>query len=210
MTILVWCITVGIVVYGSICVVTALPWLRKKFPDCYAVSNERYSITIDDMPDEAADEILDVMKEYSQRAVLFIVGSRISTQSAFLQRCIDEGHILGNHSFVHYFYNPLSTRILTRGFEMTEEALPDSMLPLSHVRSPHGYHTPGLMRWCRENKKMFWYWDRMVWDFLPLPFSLLRMQADAYLRTGGILCMHGRHRSVRVLRYICERIQHAS
>lgn len=209
MTLLVWGITGAVLVYAGTCIVTALPWLKKRFHDCYAAPNDCYTITIDDMPDDAAEEILDVLKEFSCRAVIFVVGTRAIKNTDIIKRIQDEGHILGNHSFVHYFYNPLSTRLLIRGFEMTEEAMDESPT-IADIRSPHGYHTPGLLQWCRETNRKFWYWDMILWDFLPLPFSILRMQADAYMKKGGILCMHGRQRSVPVLRYICERITHAS
>ncbi len=158
------------------------------------------------MPDEAADEILDVLHEHSLKAVIFVVGSRIEKDTALLKRIIADGHTLGNHSYMHYFFNPLSTAVITNGFAMNDDVLSRSGLSTPHIRTPHGYQTPGLMRWCRENGKTFWYWDIMLWDFLPVPFSVLRRQADRFIKQGGILCMHGRRRSVKVLRYIAERI----
>jgi peptidoglycan/xylan/chitin deacetylase (PgdA/CDA1 family) len=202
-------ITCGIIVYGIVCVVTSMPWLKKKYIEWYAQPLQKYTLTIDDMPDDAADEILDVLRDFSQYAVIFVTGSRIKKNERILRRIIDEGHQLGNHSYAHYFYNPLSTHILVSGIVMTDEVLATMHYATKHVRTPHGYTTRGLLEWCRNEGKVFWYWDVILMDFLPLPFYVLRWQADRYIRRGGILCMHGRVRSVRILRYICERISHA-
>ncbi len=209
MNVLVTLITGGIIIYGIICIVTIMPWLKKRYNDCYAEPTQKYTLTIDDMPDDAADEILDVLREFSCHAIIFVIGSRIEKNARILSRIIDEGHQLGNHSYTHYFYNPLSTHVLVTGFTMTDEVLATMKCATLNIRSPHGYTTRGLLEWCRKEGKKFWYWDMILMDFLPVPFFILRQQADRYIRRKGILCMHGRARSVRILRYICERIAYA-
>ncbi|ORY45875.1 glycoside hydrolase/deacetylase [Rhizoclosmatium globosum] len=59
------------------------------------------ALTIDDSPSEHTAEILDILKEHNAKATFFIIGSYVdSTPNGreLLQRMIDEGHELGNHT----------------------------------------------------------------------------------------------------------------
>ena len=48
--------------------------------------------------------ILDTLKEKGVRAVFFLTGHYVRSQPELVQRMIDEGHILGNHSDSHKVY----------------------------------------------------------------------------------------------------------
>lgn len=63
----------------------------------------RYALTFDDGPDrELTPALLDLLDEMDVRATFFIVGSRINSRTyPLIQRMVDEGHTLGNHSFRH-------------------------------------------------------------------------------------------------------------
>jgi peptidoglycan/xylan/chitin deacetylase (PgdA/CDA1 family) len=72
--------------------VTALP----------SAERARVLFTFDDGPHpDGTTRVLDVLKRYGARAVFFVVGSRIDRAPHLLQRILDEGHVLGNHSFAH-------------------------------------------------------------------------------------------------------------
>jgi peptidoglycan/xylan/chitin deacetylase (PgdA/CDA1 family) len=59
-------------------------------------------LTFDDGPHpESTPVVLQLLKEYNARAVFFIVGARIQRAPHLLNRIIDEGHALGNHSYSH-------------------------------------------------------------------------------------------------------------
>ena len=47
-------------------------------------------------------KILDVLKENDVKACFFITGHYLNTASDLVQRMIDEGHIVGNHTVNHY------------------------------------------------------------------------------------------------------------
>lgn len=46
-------------------------------------------------------DILDVLKEKDVKAVFFVTGHYVKTNPELVQRMIDEGHIVGNHSWGH-------------------------------------------------------------------------------------------------------------
>jgi len=60
------------------------------------------SLTFDDGPDPAyTPEILDILKEKNVKATFFIIGANAEAHPALVQRILDEGHEIGNHTFTH-------------------------------------------------------------------------------------------------------------
>ncbi|HLU05448.1 MAG TPA: polysaccharide deacetylase family protein [Woeseiaceae bacterium] len=59
-------------------------------------------LTFDDGPHaEVTPAILDRLKDYDVKAVFFILGRNIELAPDLLQRILDEGHVIGNHSYRH-------------------------------------------------------------------------------------------------------------
>jgi peptidoglycan/xylan/chitin deacetylase (PgdA/CDA1 family) len=63
---------------------------------------DRVVLTFDDGPHpEGTPMVLDALRRYGARAVFFVIGSRIEHAPHLLRRILDEGHLIGNHSFEH-------------------------------------------------------------------------------------------------------------
>ena len=58
-------------------------------------------LTFDDGPSENTDAILDVLSEYDVKATFFVTEPYAKAQPELVQRMIDEGHEIGNHSVTH-------------------------------------------------------------------------------------------------------------
>jgi peptidoglycan-N-acetylglucosamine deacetylase len=78
-----------------------------RFPTEYIVRKFGYSpkkiaLTFDDGPDaEWTPEILDILKEKRVKATFFIIGSNAEANPGIVERILDEGHEVGNHTFTH-------------------------------------------------------------------------------------------------------------
>ena len=60
------------------------------------------ALTFDDGPDpEWTPRILDILKERGVKAAFFIVGKNAEDHPALVQRILDEGHEIGNHTYSH-------------------------------------------------------------------------------------------------------------
>ncbi len=77
-------------------------WLAKSMPDVlfYVDTSERVAaMTIDDGPHSALTPmILNALAEYDAKATFFLLGSRIAGNEAIIERMVNEGHELGNHT----------------------------------------------------------------------------------------------------------------
>jgi peptidoglycan/xylan/chitin deacetylase (PgdA/CDA1 family) len=65
----------------------------------------RLTLSFDNGPDaEVTPRVLDILRERRLRAHFFVVGSRLAGPEAarIVARAVDEGHLVGNHSFSHH------------------------------------------------------------------------------------------------------------
>ena len=59
-------------------------------------------LTFDDGPDPiVTPAVLNLLREYGARAVFFIVGRRIERAPGLLLEILEQGHLIGNHSYLH-------------------------------------------------------------------------------------------------------------
>ena len=75
------------------------------------------------------EQILDVLKKHDVKAAFFVVGTYIENNPELVRRMIDEGHVVGNHSWKHPNYSGLSV----------EEAEQDLMKLHNYVKENFDY-----------------------------------------------------------------------
>ncbi len=68
----------------------------------------RVALTFDDGPSQWTEPILDILRAHDARATFFLVGANIYGRESTVWRMLDEGHVLGNHSFNHPHMTTLS------------------------------------------------------------------------------------------------------
>ena len=79
-------------------ITAAYEWAKTAFDK----SDNLVALTYDDAPNGVAHDLLDGLKERDVSAVFFVIGNKINeTNAPQIQRMIDEGHIVGNHSMSH-------------------------------------------------------------------------------------------------------------
>lgn len=59
------------------------------------------ALTFDDGPHEHTVKVLDILKERNVKATFFVIGKNIPGNEAILKRMVDEGHLIGNHTYMH-------------------------------------------------------------------------------------------------------------
>jgi len=70
-------------------------------------------------------DILDVLKEKKVKSTFFVTGDFVKRESALLKRIVEEGHIVGNHTWSHRNITALSAEELARELEKVETAYRD-------------------------------------------------------------------------------------
>ena len=63
---------------------------------------KKLALTFDDGPDpEWTPAILDILKEKKAPATFFMIGSNMEAHPGLVQRVLDDGHEVGNHTYTH-------------------------------------------------------------------------------------------------------------
>ncbi len=143
------------------------------YPSSYVIlrwgaqHTKKIALTFDDGPDgRFTPEVLDILRRYQVPATFFLIGLNAELHPRLLQRIVDDGHEIGNHTFTHpniadippwhlrveinaterLFESRLGRRsVLFRPpyGEDVEPVTPDQVMPLM-VTSGLGYYTVGM------------------------------------------------------------------
>lgn len=85
------------------------------------------ALTFDDGPNKNTTiPILDTLKEYDSAATFFVLGNRVSNNENILERMLEEGSEIGNHSYNHKELTKLSSQELTDQITNTQNAVIES------------------------------------------------------------------------------------
>ncbi len=112
----------------------------------------------------AADDILNTLKEYNIRCTMFLTGQFILHYPETVQRMVDEGHEIGNHTWSHPHLTTFAEngRHETRS-EISAELLKEELLSTAELfrstvkkemvklwRAPYGEHNREIRNWAAE------------------------------------------------------------
>ncbi|MGI8859304.1 MAG: polysaccharide deacetylase family protein [Rubrobacteraceae bacterium] len=102
----------------------------------------KISLTFDDGPEpRTTPKILDTLKKHDLKATFFVLGRQVKEHPGLLRRIVEEGHIVGNHTYDHADLSALSTKQTRRELESTQKAVDDALgyhYPMAVMRPPYG------------------------------------------------------------------------
>lgn len=120
---------------------------------CKGKDKGRYvAITFDDGPSPMTGKVLDVLKKHEAKACFFLIGSKIASYKETVRRIVNEGHIVGNHSWSHTGRFPIKKyNDVIKEIEMTSDAVTEctGLRPLL-FRPPFGVTNPRIGKAVRK------------------------------------------------------------
>lgn len=111
--------------------------------------------------------ILDALKKHNAPAAFFIVGNYISTSPDLVKRMIEEGHIVGNHSYHHPDMSQMSIEDFSKELStletLYEETTGHSMV--KYYRPPQGKYSTSNLEIAKKlgYKTFFWSLAYVDW-----------------------------------------------
>ena len=182
----------------------------------------RLAITFDDGPTPGAtDAILDILRDAGVVASFFVIGANVRKHPELLGRVHEEGHLVGNHSFIHSHFGvvrrrPYWRREIVEADEAIEAAI--GVRPAMY-RPPCGVKTWHTFDAIRETGHVMVNWSRRAIDGLPTtPQRIMRRFEN--LRDGEILLLHdgvepniagaSRQATIEVLPMLLEQLRRAN
>ncbi len=103
------------------------------------------ALTFDDGPDAVmTPRVLDTLNRYGVKATFFLVGEKVRKYPDLVRRMVNEGHIIGNHTYTHSVMFPLSSRqSVQKEIAETQRAVEDiAGIKMRLFRPPFGVTNP--------------------------------------------------------------------
>lgn len=170
--------------------------LVRMYPDTFYLkgpaNTNKIALTFDDGPNQKyTTQILDVLKQQKVPATFFVMGSRVERHPEIVQRMIREGHIVGNHTWIHPDLRKVSQSRLVSEMQQTEDVIHRvTGLRTGLMRPPYGGVSQEAIEGLRDmNYKVInWSVDSVDWRDQDVDQILINTLPG--VRQGGILLFH--------------------
>ncbi|QSW91260.1 polysaccharide deacetylase family protein [Flavobacterium endoglycinae] len=173
-------------------------------------TEKKIAITFDDGPSVYTLEVLQLLKKYNAKATFFCIGKNIETHPEILKQIIDDGHLVGNHSYSHSkffdFYNQDKIhKEIIKTDQLLEQFTPGK---INFFRPPYGVTTPSIRRALKVTGHKTIGWNIRSLDGGTKNQELILNRIIKRVSPGGIVLLHdtGAH-SVLVLEQFLQFLQ---
>ncbi|MCA1847087.1 MAG: polysaccharide deacetylase family protein, partial [Actinobacteria bacterium] len=148
------------------------------------------ALTFDDGPNVAFTlAVRDILDAYGAKATFFTVGRALDARPDISRALLDDGQLLGNHSYFHDYW-----RWLDPGYaelDRTQRAFQrDLGVCPTFFRPPHGQHTPFMARAVRGDGMTMVTWDVSAGDWATNDGRLVAERVLRQVRPGSIVLLH--------------------
>lgn len=171
---------------------------------------KKIALTFDDGPSTYTLEVLELLKKYNASATFFCIGKNIETYPEILQKVIDEGHLVGNHSYSHSkFFDFYHEDKITEELRKTDKLLEKfTSRKINFFRPPYGVTTPSIRRALKITGHKTIGWNIRSLDGGTKNQELILNRITKRVSPGGIVLLHdtGEH-SVLVLEQFLQFLQ---
>ncbi len=138
--------------------------------------------------------ILDVLKEKEVPAVFFLTGHYVNTASDLIQRMIDEGHILGNHSDGHPSFPDTPLEECKKEVESLHNMVKEKFdYEMSLFRFPSGEFSEQNLKLLQDMgyRSVFWSFAYRDWEVDNQPDPAEALQTiTSKAHPGAIILLH--------------------
>ncbi|MFD2628644.1 delta-lactam-biosynthetic de-N-acetylase [Oceanobacillus kapialis] len=113
------------------------------------------------------DDILDVLKKKEVPATFFVTGHYVESEPDLVKRMVDEGHIIGNHSYHHPDFSVISKESMKKELEDLEKAVAEvsEQDDLKYLRPPRGIFNEQTLDWSYELGYLHIFWSLAFIDW---------------------------------------------
>ncbi|UCZ55177.1 polysaccharide deacetylase family protein [Bacillus shivajii] len=155
-------------------------------------SQKYVSLTFDDGPDPIyTPQILDILKEKNVKATFFVVGKQIDKHPEMMQRIVNEGHSLGNHTLSHPRLPNETTAEVSREIQLTQDKIAESVGRRPDLfRPPFGLLTRADEQLLHEYGLRIIIWSVDTLDYTGLSADHILEIVERDISPGGIVLQH--------------------
>ena len=155
-------------------------------------SKPMIALSFDDGPDsEVTPKILDLLRQYDARATFCVVGNRVGSRKDVVNRAVDEGNEIANHTWEHKDTNKLNIEEIkdqiTRTNDIVREA---SGFEIRYIRPTYGNVQENLKQVSRELNMPMVNWTIDSEDWKSKNPDLIYQMIMSEARDGRVILCH--------------------
>lgn len=170
------------------------------------ISTKKIAITFDDGPNsQFTSEVLKILSEYNAKATFFCIGEQVEKHPEVLKSIVNEGHIVGNHSYTHnYFINFKSTQGWIAELQKADEVIERvTGVKPTLFRPPFGVTTPHLAKAIKASGHRVIAWNIRSFDTVLKNPEVILKRLTHQVKPGSVILLHDNHPKIV---YILERL----
>jgi peptidoglycan/xylan/chitin deacetylase (PgdA/CDA1 family) len=148
------------------------------------------ALTFDDGPNVGTTlAVRDILDGRGVKGTFFEVGRAVDARPDITRALVDDGHLVGNHSFTHDYVHWLDPGYRELG--ETQRAFSDGagVCP-AFFRPPHGQHTPAMALVVHRRSMVMVGWDVSAGDWNAHDPQAVARRVVARARPGSIIDLH--------------------
>jgi peptidoglycan/xylan/chitin deacetylase (PgdA/CDA1 family) len=167
-------------------------FLTAKHHNCTTINNE-IALTFDDGPHpEFTLKVLSLLNKYNAKATFFCIGKNIEKYPKIIDQIINEGHLLGNHSYSHtYNFGFFTVKKAIEDIEKTQKILKNITNKENKLfRPPFGVTNPNISRTVKELNLQTFGWNIRSYDTIAKNPQKVIQKINSKLKKGSIVLLH--------------------
>lgn len=157
---------------------------------------------------EYTPQILDILAEYDIKATFFVYGAYVDENPEMARRIVEEGHILGNHSYSHPDFSQISDEEVLQQIEWTQESIYDATGYEAFLyRMPFGAGGPRVVNLLSDYTSIIWNLDSLDWHLQDA--NAIYENVMANMSNDALILMHdtGQYTVDAVARFVPELVE---
>ncbi|MNJ42351.1 Peptidoglycan-N-acetylglucosamine deacetylase [compost metagenome] len=170
--------------------------LRKKYRSTFLLngpsSKRAVALTFDDAPDaHFTPLVLDALKKEGVQATFFVVGNRVEAHPEIMKRIVQEGHLIGNHSYNHANLPKVSDAEFRDQVQKTDKLISQyTGYTPNIIRPPYGNISEGQIQWLASQGKKVINWNVDSLDWKGLTPQQVQTNVLGNVKPGSIILHH--------------------
>lgn len=165
-------------------------------------------LTFDDGPSRHLDELLTILQKHNVKSLFFWQGKLIHSKRPW-KRLLDEGHMIGSHTFKHPVLDRLSKeeqkKEILHGLRRIESITGQKV---RFFRPPFGRYNQDTLDILQELniKPMLWHVAAVDWELKNSPDKIINNILEN-VGSGSIILLHELRHTIKVVDQIIEQLK---
>jgi len=166
-------------------------WYGKTFTGIRRRSKQ-LALTYDDGPNDPHTlRLLEVLAKHNVKATFFLIGRYVEQRPGIVREVVNEGHVVGNHTFSHPNLIFASARQTRTQLQECQQAITQAIGQHSPLfRPPFGGRRPGTLRIARSLGLAPVMWNVSGQDWKGYSADEIKQRIRRQLRGGDVILLH--------------------